>query len=442
MAHSQTLSDPNVVDPNLNALLPEFESKMTPEYVAAYNANIGEFHDSAFSIDATTTAVDLTHSFGYCRLTICDYYTHPYPSHLGPDVSTMDGTIVGKRLAHHMTVEEYRANPVIAGFGVERGPEVGSISEIKIPVSGDEQILLRIYRPKEQKDTSKLPPVHINFHGGGWVIGRAGDDDSFIRNMVDRTGAVIVDVDYRVAPEYRFPTPLEDCWAAFDYVRTHAADEELKVDGERISIGGFSAGGHIAAFIAQRARDRGVAKCIRLCLMVIPVTDATSIGLDLEPSPDSPHTSWKTNYYAPFLSHARMSWFYKYFLPDPIPSASFLSNPELSPLLHPDFVGLPPTLIAAAEIDVLHSEGIAYANKLAASNAALVEQGKEGECTWVRSWTAKGVPHPFPMQTAVTERAREFFRLSANTMREAYKGDGLVWKSGIKVEVSDEEVAA
>lgn len=99
--------------------------------------------------------------------------------------------------------------------------------------------------------------------------------------MVARTGTVIVDVDYRSSPEYRFPIPMEDCWEAFEWVRANTT--LLGVDPNRISLGGFSAGGHIAAFISQRARDRGV-KGICFCLMVVPVTDASSVGVDLEPA--------------------------------------------------------------------------------------------------------------------------------------------------------------
>lgn len=101
--------------------------------------------------------------------------------------------------------------------------------------------------------------------------------------MVIETGAVMIDVDYRLAPEYRYPIPLEDSWEAFEYVRANAA--ALGVHSKRLSVGGFSAGGHIAAFISQRARDTGILNGVCLCLMVIPVTDASALGIDLEPAP-------------------------------------------------------------------------------------------------------------------------------------------------------------
>jgi len=122
----------------------------------------------------------------------------------------------------------------------------------------------------------------------GWVLGAIGDDESWIRRAIAATGCVVVDVGYRLAPEYRFPVPIEDSWAALEYVAGHR--EELGVDVSRISLGGWSAGGHISAVLSHRARDRGM-KGIVFVLMAIPVTDAAALGTDLKVRPGASRVS-------------------------------------------------------------------------------------------------------------------------------------------------------
>ncbi|GJJ07696.1 hypothetical protein Clacol_001901 [Clathrus columnatus] len=350
------------VDPNHNALLPEFEARLEPHYVTLYNKHIR-----------------------------------------------------GRKLAHEFTVEENRSNPVILSFGIEPGPVVGKVERLNITVSDGAEIPLVIYRPTEEQakisaEGGGLPPVHINVHGGGWVLGGIADDDSWIKNAVAVTGCVAISVGYRLAPEHRLPTGINDVWDTLVYVAQNSAD--LGIDQTRISIGGFSAGGHIAAVLSHRSRDRGLPNNGKLvfALMVIPVTDANALDTDLQVRNDTPYSSWKECYYGPFLSYARMSWFYKYALPLPI-TESVLLDPEISPIHSKNFKGLPPTLVYPAEIDVLREEGLAYAKKLQ----------DEGD-GWVECVVAKGVPHPFPHQTAATPRAKELVTKSTTRLREAYAG--------------------
>jgi len=246
------------IDPNHNALIPQFEKRLGPKYVSLYNKHIR-----------------------------------------------------GKKLAHEFDIEEVRKNPVILGFGVERGPDIGLIEELQIPVNGGE-ITLRIYRPTQEQSAIsaqeyQLPPVHINFHGGGWVLGSIGDDESWIRSAIATTGCVVVDVGYRLGPEHRLPIPVDDSWSALEYVASHG--RELGVDVTRISLGGWSAGGHISAVLSHRARDNGI-KGIVFVLMGIPVVDAAALGTDLKLRPETTYKSWTENYNCPFLSYARMHWFY------------------------------------------------------------------------------------------------------------------------------------
>lgn len=114
------------------------------------------------------------------------------------------------------------------------------------------------------------------------MLGAIGDDESWIRRAIAATGCVVVDVGYRLSPEYRFPIPIEDSWAALEYVSQHG--ETLGVDTSRISIGGWSAGGHLSAVLSHRARDKGL-KGIVFVLMVIPVVDASAVGSDLQVHP-------------------------------------------------------------------------------------------------------------------------------------------------------------
>jgi acetyl esterase/lipase len=113
----------------------------------------------------------------------------------------------------------------------------------------------------------------------GWVIGAIGKDESWIRRAIAATGCVVVDVNYRLAPEYRFPIPIEDAWAALVYVSQHGAT--LGVDTSRISLGGWSAGGHLSAVLSHRARDTGL-QGIVFVLMATPVVDASALGTDLQ----------------------------------------------------------------------------------------------------------------------------------------------------------------
>lgn len=240
------------------------------------------------------------------------------------------------------------------------------------------------------------------------MLGGLGDDNSWIRNAVAATGCVAVDVGYRLAPEHRLPTGINDVWDTLVYVAQNAGS--IGVDPTRISIGGFSAGGHIAAVLSHRARDKGLPNNGRLvfALMVIPVTDANALDTNLQVRKgkchfffihillfrlllDTPYSSWNECYYGPFLSYARMSWFYKYALPLPI-TDSVLIDPEISPIHSKNFKGLPPTLVYPAEIDVLREEGLAYAKKLQ----------DEGD-GWVECVVAKGIPHPFPHQVTLSE---------------------------------------
>lgn len=339
--------------------------------------------------------------------------TEDYARILGPKYSAMyNEHIAGKVLAHEMTIEEYRANPVLLGFGGEPGPEVGEIKTYECPVEDGTKIRLRVYYPKnfDKKSGQKLP-AYINVHGGGWVIGALDDDASFIQKVVADTHCIGIDVDYRLAPEYKYPIPITDCRDAFKHLSQTSVAEKLGIDRSKMAVGGFSAGGHISALISQMARDEKWEYKPCFQLLVIPVCDASALGTDLQPRKDSPYRSWTEHYNCPFLNHARMSWFYKYFLPNN-PTDELLRSPSLSPIQASSLADLPPALIVPAEVDALRDEGIAYAHRLK----------KENPNGWNQLWLAKGVPHPFPHQTKATDIAVQFEELACKRLKEAFEG--------------------
>ena len=220
------------------------------------------------------------------------------------------------------------------------GPEVAKVEERKIPRSGGE-IPLRIYTPAGNGPF----PALCWFHGGGWVLGDLESADPTCRDLANAAGCVVVSVDYRLAPESKFPAAADDCHAATQWVAANAA--ALGVDAKRIAVGGDSAGGNLAAVVALMARERGPA--LRFQLLVYPVTDAAI---------DTP--SYRDNADGYLLTKSSMVWFWSHYLRNDADKA----NPIASPLRAADLKGLPPALVITAEFDPLRDEGEAYARRL------------------------------------------------------------------------------
>jgi acetyl esterase len=205
-------------------------------------------------------------------------------------------------------------------------------------------IPVRVYRPAGA-GTAPLP-ILIWYHGGGWVIGDLDTADTTCRKLANRSGALVVSVDYRLAPEHPAPAPVEDCWAALCWVAGVAT--ELGGDPARLAVGGDSAGGNLSALLAVRARDNG-GPPLRYQLLVYPATDLTMSY----PS----HTENGDGY---MLTNDATAWFLGHYLgPDKDPK-----HPSLSPHHIDDLSGLAPALIITAEFDPLRDEGEAYAARL------------------------------------------------------------------------------
>lgn len=226
------------------------------------------------------------------------------------------------------------------------GEEVASVEDLAVPgPAGD--VPVRVYRPAGAAEPA---PVVVYFHGGGWVLGSIATHDGSCRALANRTDAVVVSVDYRLAPEHPYPAALDDCFAATAWVASHAVD--LGVDPGRLAVAGDSAGGNLAAAVSLLARDRG-GPDIAFQSLVYPVTD-------LEPDR---WPSMAANADGPLLTRAAMDWFIGHYVGDPPP----LEDPLAAPIRAADLSGLPPAHVSTAGHDPLRDEGAAYAVALAAA---------------------------------------------------------------------------
>jgi acetyl esterase len=223
-------------------------------------------------------------------------------------------------------------------------PEIGMVKDLTAegPLG---PIPLRLYRPKGVPAATALPTL-VFFHGGGWVIGDLDTHDVLCRQLTAESAASVVAVDYRLAPEHKFPAALDDAWAATRWIAAHAA--ELGVDAARLAVGGDSAGGNLAAVVALLAREQG-APALTLQVLIYPVTDLAA----------------ETSSYADFgdglmLTRDSMRWFTAQYLKDEHEALDW----RASPLRAPSLAGVPPALIVTAGFDPLRDEGEAYARKL------------------------------------------------------------------------------
>ncbi len=245
-----------------------------------------------------------------------------------------------------LTAEELRNRMQLGEMPVE---EVARTEDRTIPGADGTEQPIRIYWPGA---TDELLPVVVFFHGGGWVIGGIDSHDGQVREMVNRTGVVYVSVDYRLAPEARFPAAAEDCYAATQWVAANAAS--LGADADRLGVAGDSAGGNLATVVAQMARDRG-GPAIAYQLLVYPCCD-----MDTNAWPSQ--TENGSGY---FLTKESMEWFRDQYV-----EVSDRDHPYVSPIKAPDLGGLPPACVITAEYDPLRDEGEAYARRLQEAGVA------------------------------------------------------------------------
>ena len=219
--------------------------------------------------------------------------------------------------------------------------EVGHVEDMIMSVP-DGEVTLRVYTPQE----SGPFPLIVMLHGGGWVIGDLDTADLQSRKVCLGTGAVVVSVDYPLAPEHKFPIAVNDCYAALEFAHSNA--RQFNADKERIAIAGDSAGGNLAAVVALKARDEN-GPPLRFQLLVYPVTDGSSFDT----------TSYHDNAEGFMLTAQTMYWFW-----DQYAIKADRLNPLASPLLAKNLKNLPPAMIMTAEFDPLRDEGEAYGKRL------------------------------------------------------------------------------
>ena len=223
----------------------------------------------------------------------------------------------------------------------DQGPEVAQVEDRLIPGPGGD-IWVRIYTPA----TGGPFPALVWFHGGGWYVGSIEMADGNARRLAVGADCVVVSVDYRLAPENKFPAAAEDCYAATAWVAKNAG--EINADPRRIAVGGDSSGGNLAAVIALMARDRGEPPLV-FQLLVYPVIQHKFDTKSYEENAVS---------YRP--TRESMIYLWKAYLSD----VSDAANPYAAPMEAKDLSGLPPALVITAEYDPLRDEGKAYAERL------------------------------------------------------------------------------
>ena len=255
------------------------------------------------------------------------------------------GTVASMTPEQMVKAQQRLAGHGKLAVGVTGSLAKGVVTENRLIEQDGERVPVRIYRSERQGAGG---PVIVNFHGGGFTLGALDQSDWLCSQVCIGVGAVVVSVDYRLAPTYRFPLAVVDSLAAVKWVAGHAA--ELGADVDRIGV----MGGNLATVVCQLLRDSGGPRIIHQALMY-PATDLRTPA-EFDPG-QSAVADW------PILSSASMVSFRDHYLgPDGDPN-----DPMASPILAPDLSGLPPALIQVAEYDPLRDDGIRYARALQAA---------------------------------------------------------------------------
>ncbi len=248
-----------------------------------------------------------------------------------------------------MTIEKARKTVEKSAFTVSGDRiDLAVVSDLVLPLGGDDparaDLPARLYSPSHG---SEALPMLVYFHGGGWVLGSVDSHDATCRYLARMGGLKVLSVDYRLAPEFLFPTAVDDAVASFRYVRDNAA--ALGVDPDRIAVGGDSAGANLATVVCHLTRDAGE-RTPDFQLLFVPATDMSARTRSYEMFGEGF-----------FLTAKNMDFYESTYLR----SDDDRLDPRASPLLAEDFSGLPPAHVATAGFDPLRDEGEAYARKMA-----------------------------------------------------------------------------
>jgi acetyl esterase len=253
-------------------------------------------------------------------------------------------------------------------------------------------IPVRIYTPRPPKPGEKFP-ILVWYHGGGFVIGSLDTHDSACRLLANRSECIVVSVDYRLAPEYKFPAGVDDCMAALNWVVRHAS--EFGGDPNCLAVGGDSAGANLATVVAIMSRDAGQPK-LAMQLLLYPC---------VAPEPESPsHRKFAEGY---LLTRKTMTWFYQLYLR----TKTDLKDFRFAPLVADDLSNLPPALVIVAGYDPLRDEGVDYARRL-------IEAGNA-----VNLVNYEGMIHGFFLMGGAVDAAKRAVAESAQALRNAFAAE-------------------
>jgi acetyl esterase len=288
---------------------------------------------------------------------------------------------------HTLSVAD--ARQALVNLAAMQGPPqpIARVEDRTIPAPAG-AIPVRIYTPEARGPL----PLLVYFHGGGWVLGSLDTTDGICRALANGAGCVVVSVDYRLAPEHRFPAAADDALHATQWAAAYATS--IGGDPKRIAIAGDSAGGNLTAVVAQMARDRGK-PALAFQLLIYPVTDA-----------NFETRSYRDNGTDYLLTRDAMQWFWNHYVPTPADR----TNPYAAPLRASSLAGLPPALVITAEFDPLRDEGEAYA-------ACMRDAGVPVTLTRYH-----GMVHGFFGMAAVLDQARRAIDDSCAALRAAFGG--------------------
>ncbi|EMD42071.1 hypothetical protein CERSUDRAFT_110618 [Gelatoporia subvermispora B] len=274
-------------------------------------------------------------------------------------------------IAHTRPIHELPWNPKCRlGQPVPGGSQplqVGSIRDFRLT-----NFIVRVFTPERPRPQGGWP-VLIYFHGGGWTLGNIATENAFSTNMCKRASCVVVSVDYRLAPEHKYPAAVDDAVETLHWVRDQGK-QELGINPEKIAVGGSSSGANLAAILTHKAALSSPPIPLVFQLLVVPVVDNTAM-------PDGEkYPSWKENANTVSLVPEKMLWFRDNYLPNKDDWTAWDNSPIFAP--EESFKKAPDAWIGVAELDVLRDEGIAYGKKLEEAGAKVTVD------------LYKGAPHP------------------------------------------------
>lgn len=312
---------------------------------------------------------------------------HP---NLVPIIEASKGTSLA---TSDMTASETRKalNPVISDLAESPGP-IGQIRDIKVPAR-DYEIPVRLYYPDSHDQATASPlPLLTYIHGGGWALGNIETHDSICRALAMESDVITASIDYRLAPEHKFPVPLEDCYTALCWLHTHA--EKIGALSDKLAIAGDSAGGNLATACCFKVLDENGPN-IDYQVLIYPVIDISNFE----------RNSYKEYSEHFILKRSSMRSVAKSYSP----SIDEYKNPLVSPIYRKELNGLPDTLILSAELDILFDEGKEYAQRLEKSGIPT---------EWIN---CKGMIHLFWGMRCLS-REENGISLVARRLKEKFQG--------------------